>query len=368
MELQTLGWNPLFESRFSSLESPGLIPARVAQEHRELYLVFSEVGELSAEVSGRFRHQAGSRADFPSVGDWVAVTARPEEGQATIHAVLPRKSSFSRKAVLGGGSKDGPGKTDEQVLAANVDTVFLVTGLDGNFSLRRMERYIAAAWDSGAEPVIVLNKADLCSNLAERTSETETIAVGVPIHAVSAVEQRGLEVLHDYLGVGRTVAFLGSSGVGKSTLINALLGEERQKINPVREFDDKGRHTTTHREMILLPSGGIVIDTPGLREIQLWGDESALNRAFEDIEELASRCRFVDCRHGGEPGCSVQEAVHDGRLSPQRLDSYIRLLKEQKHLQMRKNLVMRRSTERARDRRYKNHKKMLDDLRRKGLR
>ncbi len=337
MNLTDIGWNSFFERNFEKFKKQSLSPARVAQEHKRSYLVFSERVELTAEISGKFRYEAHSRGGFPAVGDWVAASIRPEEGRATIHAVLPRKSSFSRKAILSGGMPDTGGKTEEQVLAANVDTVFLVSGLDGEFNLRRIERYLAVAWDSGATPVVVLNKSDVCPDLEVRLKEVETIASGIPVHPVSAVEKQGLDILHEHMGSGKTAAFLGSSGVGKSTIINGLLGEDRLKVREVRAYDNKGRHTTIHREMIILPTGGVVIDTPGMRELAMWSDENGLRRTFDDIEELALGCHFRDCRHQGEPGCAVRQAIQDGRLNAKRLSSYFKLKKELMHLTIRKD-------------------------------
>jgi len=276
MKLGDLGWNGFFNQHFERFRNRDFAPGRIACEHKRIYTIYTEHGELVAEVSGRFRHSADSRSEFPTVGDWVAIQARPEEGNATIHALLPRKSSFSRKAPLAGGPAYGPGRTEEQVLVANVDTVFLVSGLDGDFNVRRIERYLTLAWDSGATPVIVLNKADVCEGVEAYVQEVDSIAFGIPIHPVSAITHQGLDALRAYLRHGQTVAMLGSSGVGKSTLINSLLGTERQQIGAVRESDGRGRHITTQRELILLPGGGVIIDNPGLRELQLWGDEEGL--------------------------------------------------------------------------------------------
>lgn len=346
MNLIELGWNSFFEQHFEQFKRQNLEPGRVAREHRQRYVVYGEHGELTAEVSGKIRHAARSRGDFPAVGDWVAVSARPQEGKATIQALLPRKSSFSRKAVLSGGMPDTGGKTDEQVVATNVDTVFLVCGLDGDFNLRRIERYLAVAWDSGADPVVLLNKSDLCSDVAAQVREAESCAFGVPIHVLSAVKKDGLDALDVYLDAGKTAVFLGSSGVGKSTLINSLLGDGRLKVGAVREYDGRGRHTTAGREMILLPTGGIVIDTPGMRELAMWDDEEGLAKTFEDIERLAEACRFRDCSHQHEPGCAVQEALEDGSLDRGRFRSYIRLRKELRHLAVRKDQRARLGNER----------------------
>ncbi|UCD63616.1 MAG: ribosome small subunit-dependent GTPase A, partial [Candidatus Zixiibacteriota bacterium] len=351
-DLIPLGWNAFFEEHFAPHLKNTLRPGRVVREDRNLYVVSCGPQQYRAEVTGRFRRDAGSRADFPAVGDWVALSMEAEDSNARIHAVLTRQSCFSRKAVLSGGMPDTGGRTDEQVLAANIDTVFLVTGLDGNFSLRRIERYVAVAYNSAADPVIILNKADLCDNPDERVQAVKNVAVGVPIVALSAATGDGLDALGDYLSVGRTVAFLGSSGVGKSTMINSLLGEERLATREVREFDSKGRHTTSHRQLIVLPGGGVVIDTPGLREIQLWGDDEGLRQVFDDIESLARECRFTDCRHTGEPDCAIQKALDTGELDAGRYANYVKMRKEAAHLARRQSVKAARQQERDRDRRY----------------
>ena len=324
--LKELGWNSFFQEHFQLIKVPGSVPGRVISESKGSYQVNSQYGELTAKIAGKMRYQAGVEQLYPAVGDWVVIKPLINEEKATIHAVLPRKSKFSRK-VAGE-------RTEEQVVSANVDTVFIVSGLDGgrNFNLRRIERYLTLAWSSGATPVIVLNKVDLCPDFDVRIRDVEAIAPGISIHPVSAKERIGLDGLRNYLARGNTVAFLGSSGVGKSALINALLGVDKQKIGEVRDDDRMGRHTTTRRELILLPSGGMVIDTPGMREIQMWACEEDLQGTFSDIEMLAKKCRFSDCSHNAESGCAVKVAIDRGDLDPARLESYRKLQNELSYL------------------------------------
>ena len=325
MELIELGWEPFFAEGFEQWSRNGLVPARVVREDREVYLLLAETGELTGRVSGRFAHEAQGAGSYPSVGDWVAVLPQPGEEKATIHAVLPRRSCFSRQSAGG-----VPG---EQVVAANVDTVFVVSALDGGraFNVRRIERYLTLAWESGASPVLVLNKVDVCPDVARYVEEAEAVAFGVPVCPVSATQNTGVDALRAHLLPGQTGALLGSSGVGKSALMNALLGYERQVTGEVRADDLRGRHTTVHRELVLLPDGGMVIDTPGMRELRLVGDESAVSGAFGDIEELAEACRFRDCTHQGEPGCAIHEAIAEERLDAARYESYRRLQREMAH-------------------------------------
>ena len=321
-DLKPLGWDEFFQTHFDTLKIPGAIPARVISQDRDAYQLYSPRGDMSATISGKMRYHAKTGSEIPAVGDWVVVKPLEGEERGIIHALLPRKSKFSRKAA---------GELlQEQIVSANVDTVFIVSGLDGgrNFNLRRIERYLTLAWGSGAVPVVVLNKADVCPDVTACISSVEAIAPGVPVLHVSARERTGLEGLRSYLAAGKTVAFLGSSGVGKSALINALLGVEKQGTGVVRANDHQGRHTTTRRELILLPGGGIMIDTPGMREIQMWADEEDLEGSFKDIETLAEKCRFTDCLHNNESGCEVNAAVERGELSAGRVESYRKLQKE----------------------------------------
>ena len=337
MSLERLGWDRVREDAFTGYLDQGLVPARVAREDRGRYLLLDGRRERPAVVSGRLRHASAARAALPAVGDWVAARVGGA-GAAQIAAVLPRTSAFTRKAA--------GGTTEEQVIAANVDTVFLVSGLDHDFNPRRIERYLAAAWESGATPVVLLNKADLAAGLLElRLAEAGAAAPGVPVLAVSALRGEGLDALAPWLAPGRTVALLGSSGAGKSTLVNALLGEARQATGPVRADDSRGRHVTTRRELVPLPGGALLLDTPGLRELQLWGDDEGLAGAFPDLEALAADCRFRDCAHADEPGCAVRAAVEEGRIDAGRLESWHKLRRELRHLAARRDARARAEEE-----------------------
>jgi len=337
MSLERLGWNARFAEAFASLPEPNLAPARVAREDRDRYVLIDANGERAAVLAGRLRHESSAAAERPAVGDWVAVRASGADGDAVIAAVLPRTSAFTRKRA--------GDTTDEQVVAANVDTVLLVSGLDGDFNPRRIERYLAAAWDSGATPVVVLNKADLADDLDARLDEVRDVAPGVDVLAVSALAGDGVDALAPWLLPGHTLALLGSSGVGKSTLANALLGESRLATGAVREDDSRGRHTTTHRELLLLPCGALLLDTPGMRELQLWADEDSLDGAFPEIAALALACRFRDCAHESEPGCAVLAAAADGSLDPERLASWRKLQRELRWLASRQDARARAEEE-----------------------
>src|SRR5581483_9584313 len=305
----------------------GIEPARVTLRHSQIYRVSAERGDLLAEVAGRLRHHATGAHELPAVGDWVAIKPAGA-GKAIIRAVLPRSSKFSRKAA---------GRvSEEQVVAANVDTVLLVAGLDNDYSPRRIERYLVMAYESGAVPVVVLNKADLCpdAQIEARAAEVRSVALGVPVHIMSAAGGAGLEQLARYVVPGRTAALLGSSGVGKSTIINRLLGADALPTRPVREHDQTGRHATTHRELLIVPpgpltpEGGLIIDTPGMRELQLWDAGEGMHAAFDEIQTLAAACRFSGCSHHGEPGCAVEQAVIAGGLAAERLESFRKLQRE----------------------------------------
>lgn len=332
--LAALGWDDAFAAAFAALNDAALVPARVGIEHNHIYRVVTAEGERMAQAAGRLRHEAAGQDQLPAVGDWVAVAFNQTDDTATIRCILPRRSSFARKAA--------GDPTTRQVVAANIDVVLVVAGLDRDFNPRRIGRYLVAVAESGARPAVVLNKQDLCDNLERAVARVRDAAPDVPVHATCGMSGQGVDQLEPYLAPGRTVALLGSSGAGKSTLINRLLGEERQRTQPVRGVDQRGRHTTIHRELIPCPSGGIIIDTPGLRELQIWDSARALEDAFADIDALAADCRFRDCEHRTEPGCAVRAAVDANQLDAARLDQYRQLAEERELLVRRREELARR--------------------------
>jgi ribosome biogenesis GTPase len=307
------GWSPFFENQVAQFRRDHLRFVRIVEEQRGFYRIAGDADGW-AEVSGRFRHEASSPADFPAVGDWVGI-----EG-GIIHVRLDRRSTVSRAAA---------GRAaDEQVVAANVDVIFLVTALTQDLNPRRLERYLTMVWDAGAVPVVVLNKADLSDDPIAACDAVRARLPAIDVVALSALEDVGLDALAPYLRPAQTVALLGSSGVGKSTLVNRLVGADVLRVGAISEEDGKGRHTTTSRQLVELPGGALLIDTPGMRELQPWAGESAVAAAFDDITSLAEGCRFTDCAHGGEPGCAVRAAVESGRLDPDRLENFNRLGRE----------------------------------------
>jgi ribosome biogenesis GTPase len=343
VRLQDLGWNAYFEALWSGDErreiAGGKIePARVVSQQRGLWRIAGEFGECWGEPSGKLRAatEVDGEVDWPAVGDWVGAevaggnpatlhatlhATRHATRHATLHWVLLRRGCFSRKA---------PGRrVEQQVIAANIDTAFLVAALDADFSPRRLERYLAQCWESGVRPVIVLNKADECNDVGTHACAAERVAMGAAVIALSARTGQGMEILETFLAAGQTIVLLGSSGVGKSTLVNRLLQEEKQAVRPTRESDSKGRHTTTARELFRLPGGALLMDTPGLREFALWNVDAGLSEAFADIEALARECHFSDCRHEGEPGCAVRAALERGTLDEARVENRRKLEREQ---------------------------------------
>jgi ribosome biogenesis GTPase len=344
--LERLGWNDELAQQFEE-HTTGLEPGRVVVQHRGAWGVVTESGECSVEVTGHLHHEADS-GGLPVVGDWVGLR------DGLIDAVLPRASKFSRKTPYT--------EISEQVLVANVDVAFLVMGLDErDFNIRRLERYLTTAWEGGATPVIVLNKADLAADLEAQLAETETVAFGVPTHAVSAQTGEGVEGLRGHLTGNRTVVLLGSSGVGKSSIINRLLGEEHFKTGAVRS-DGRGRHTTSHRELVAVPGGGVILDTPGLRELQLWETDDGLDQAFVDVAELIAQCRFSDCQHRTEPGCAIKAGLAEGSLTTERWESYQKLQRELARLERKLDPKLQ-SEERkkwaARTKSYRHRKKVI---------
>ena len=340
--LPALGWDGGWAAAWQAADpGAGLLPARVVAAHRGAWDVLTAGGAtpLEGRVAGRLRHEAGP-AELPVVGDWVAVDARPAEGSATVHAVLPRRTQLRRRAPADHAAPF-------QVLAANVDVVLVATSLNRELNPRRLERYLATAWESGARPLVVLTKVDLARDpveVAVAEAQLEEVAVGVPVVATSAVSGQGLDAVRAFLGAGRTVALVGSSGVGKSTLANALLGEERLLTREIREDDARGRHTTVGRQLVALPDGqGLLLDTPGLRELGLWDDGAGLDLAFADVTRAAEACRFADCGHGGEPGCAVRAALDDGSLGADRFEGWRKLAREERFRALEMDAVARRA-------------------------
>lgn len=343
--LAELGWGGPFEALYTAHAAPDREPGRVVATHRETAIVRLAGGTVAGRVSGRFRRDAIGPADYPAVGDWVVVEPRLDERSGTIHAVLPRRSAITRTA--GDSNRRGTGHlADEQVMAANVDVALIVASIAIAPNLRRLERYLALAWGSDTTPVLVLNKADLASDVVDAVTRVESVAVGVDIHPVSAISGSGLEAVACHLAPGRTAVVLGPSGVGKSTLVNALLGEERQVTRAIREADGRGRHTTTHRELIPLPSGALLVDTPGIRSLELLDADDGVDLVYGDIETLAEACRFHDCRHRDEPGCAVRAAVDDGSLDGGRLAGYRKLQRHEAHVDRQTDLRAREAERR----------------------
>lgn len=327
MDIKSIGWNEHFESQIQIYREQGLITGRVLKEVRHLYEVITEDGLVQSEVSGHFHFTAVQRSDYPTVGDWVVL--RRSADTALIEKVLQRQSYFSRKTA---GSK-----TEEQIVAANIDYICIVCGLDGgrNFKLRGVERYIAMTVEGGAKPVLILNKSDICTDTKQAVSDAEKICGNIPVFAVSALTGKGIDEISAYFPQGSTIAFCGHSGTGKSSLINMLMKNNIMKTGSLRESDLRGKHTTTHKELFFLQSGAMVIDTPGMRELQLWGDANSLQDVFHEVAEAAENCRFNDCTHQGEPGCAVKKLLDEGNLDQERFENYLSMRAEMKFLESR---------------------------------
>lgn len=326
LDLRELGWDEAYAEQFAPFAAEGFVPGRVSIQHRGAYDVLTEHGELRCDIRGRLFEEAGSAADLPAVGDWVAVMVHATDDTGTVEALLPRRSRFSRKTAWQA--------TEEQVIAANVDIVFLTTSLNDDLNPRRLERYLVLGRESGARPVVLLTKADLHPDVAEAVREVREVASDVTVIPISSRTGVGLDEVRDLLRPGVTAALLGSSGVGKSTLVNTLAGEQVLDTREIRD-DGKGRHTTTHRELVRLPGGALIVDTPGMRELQLWVADEALEETFTDVTSLFEHCRFSDCAHDQEPGCAVKAALADGSLSGERWESYLKLEAELAHLDRR---------------------------------
>lgn len=331
--LVDLGWTPAFETAFAPFAAQGFIAGRIGAQYKGGYGIIAAEGDFLGDVSGRFRHQTQKPSDFPAVGDWVAFERPPQGGRSIIHACLPRRTQFSRTAA--------GLATEQQVLAANVDDVLVVEALAADPNLRRLERFLTLAWESGATPHVVLTKSDLCDAVNTAVEAAKSVAAAADVHAVCSITGKGMRALRKILKPGRTAVVLGASGVGKSTLINVLNGEETQAVIPIRDGDNKGRHTTTHREIVLLPNGGLIIDTPGLREIQLWEGQEGVAEAFPDIAQLALSCRFGNCKHQSEPGCAVRAAITAGTLDKVRFESFEKLLRESRAFESRHSVRAR---------------------------
>ena len=338
MSLEKLGWNTYFQNNFEpylDLDSQ-LLAARVITQHKGNYIVRSEIGDLNCKLSGKFMYNADIKKDYPAVGDWVVIKTI-NNIEAIITAILPRKNYFARKLAISGGRKmkDGimiGGNIEEQIIGSNIDIAFIVSGLDDNFNIGRIERYITLVLSSGATPVILLNKCDLCNNIPDYIEKINTVVKKIDVHFISVINNINMNIFNKYLCCSKTVVFLGSSGVGKSTIINHIFGDEIQKTNAISSSNGKGTHTTTSSQLLQNSSGCIVIDTPGIRELQLWADEDILCQSFEDIYSLANQCKYRDCKHDKEVGCVVKEALEDGTLSIERFNSFKTQLKELKTL------------------------------------
>lgn len=327
--LNLLGWNKFFEKQFEQYKTSGFKAGRIITEQKERYIIFTEYGEFQGEISGKLMYSTDSSSDFPKVGDWVVLSIFKEESKVIIHEVLKRKNKFTRQSA--------GQKVDEQVLAANIDTIFIVQSLDQNYNIRRMERYVSMIYEMKAEPVILLNKSDLTDNAQEKLEEVRKIFPGIISFCLSSIYNVGIEYVKEIIQPGNTYMLIGSSGVGKSTIINCLAGYDILRTNEVRKKDSKGKHTTAYRKMIILENGGLLIDTPGMRGFKLWNAESGFKETFNEIENFAKYCHFADCTHTSEIKCAVIDALKNGKISKERYESYLKLQKELRYLETKQN-------------------------------
>ncbi len=329
--LESLGWNPFFEQHFSTLDIKSGIISRVIGTYQDAYLLYQETEtEVLAEITGKFRYEALSKSDLPVVGDWVLAASNTVDNRTTITHLFPRQTKLVRQAKVTRKGKHRSG--EEQILAANIDVVFIVASLNQDLNLRRLERYLIMVAEAGARPIILLSKSDLCKEVDRKIMEVQSVAFSTPVHPISVYANEGLEQLQPYLGMGATSVLVGSSGTGKSTLINWLMGEAILKTQEIRQDDDKGKHTTTSRYLLLLPDGSLMIDTPGIRELQFEESQKGIEQVFGDIQALKQQCRFSNCLHQTEPGCAVKAAIEEGSLDEGRFDSYVKLTKENAYL------------------------------------
>lgn len=329
MNLSDIGWNSIFEDSLQPYLSMGFEAGRIAIENRDNYLILSEHGELSGQITGKLLYTSESAASLPKVGDWVAISVFPDESKAMIHDVLPRLTTFSRKIP--------ERKTEEQVIASNLDSIFVVQSLDDDFSPNRLERYLVMIREQNIAPLVLLNKCDLVDQPEEYAEQITTLLPDIPVISLSAASGEGFEDLRSFLTDGKTFAFVGSSGVGKSTIINRLAGEELFRTQETRQDDSKGRHTTTRRELVIIPGCGLLIDTPGMREFQLWSGSSGMYDIYADILSIAENCKFNDCSHVHETDCAVLKALKTGELSVSHYENYMKLQRELAHLETKRS-------------------------------
>lgn len=340
MNLKELGWTDEFEKSFQAYGYENYLPGRIINQAKGQYKIATDNAIFTGKLSGKYMHRAYLKKDYPVVGDWV-IFKEVDQNEGVIEYLLPRRNYFARKLAISGGRKmkNGVlvgGYIEEQLIGANIDTAFIVSGLDENFNIRRIERYITLAHSSGVAAVILLNKSDLCKDLKPYLDEIDTVSKNIPVHALSALERKGLKIFENYLQPGKTVVFLGSSGVGKSSIINALFKKDIQVTKTVSQSNGKGRHTTTGSQILVHENGGILIDTPGMRELQLWADESVLDETFEDVKTIISKCKFSNCSHNSEVGCAVRLAINEGSLTDERYGAYLAQLRELKTLKQKR--------------------------------